>query len=50
MQSLNMLMLKNEAQVFQVRDALSKLKHESICEIINSVGVRREVVGKVETA
>ena len=45
-----MLMLKNEAHAFQVRDVLSKLEHESICEIINAVGVTRDVVGKVETA
>jgi len=48
MQNLNVLAFKNEAQAFQVLDALVKLEHESLCEIIDAVVVTRDSSGKVK--
>ena len=48
MQNLNVLAFTNESQAFLVRDALVKLEHESLCEIIDAVVVTRDAAGKVK--
>lgn len=48
MQNLNVLAFPNEAQAFQVRDALVKLEHESLFELVDAVVVTRDSKGKVK--
>ena len=45
---MNVLAFKNESQAFQVRDALVKLEHESLCEIIDTVVETCDAASKVK--